>query len=230
MVKKSKIKWITVLPACLCTVIAIRLLAGEICAVPSSSMSPAIVAGDRLWIDKLTYGARLPGRFADIPVVNIFTWIKPFRLADQKRDWGYHRMKGVRMPQVGDLAVFELPDYPHPLVVKRIASSIITGDTVIVNSQNYDAIHKIIMNEGNDIFITNDSIFINGRHDSLCIVSQPYYYMLGDNRDQSLDSRIFGYVPYSAVVGRMNVVLFSINPDYKFIQRIRWDRFFRLIA
>ena len=71
------------------------------------------------------------------------------------------------------------------------------------------------------------SIHINGRPDSLCIISQPYYYMLGDNRENSHDSRMYGYVPYSSVVGCMNFVIFSLNSDKDFIHAIRLGRFFK---
>ena len=56
-----------------------RVFGGEICLVPSSSMEPAILIGDWLWIDKLTYGARLPVRWSDIPLINVFTWNRTLR-------------------------------------------------------------------------------------------------------------------------------------------------------
>ncbi len=226
---KRKIVWITVVTVCLFAVVALRVFVGEVCAVPSWSMSPTIVAGDWLWIDKMTYGARLPRRFADIPIINVFTWVKPLRLADEKNDWGHNRMKGLRMPQMGDLAVFESPEYPHPLLVKRISALFRAGDTIVVNAHTYNDLHHIVCHEGKEIFLRNDSVFINGQPDSLCILTQPYYCMLGDNRENSHDSRAFGYVPYSSIVGRMNLVLFSINTDKGFFNKIRWNRFFKII-
>jgi len=210
-------------------VIAIRLFVGEPCTVSSGSMKPAIIEGDRLWIDKTVYGARLPKRFADIPIINIFTWIKPLRLADERNNWGNNRLKGRRMPRIGDMAVFESPEFPHPLLVKRIAARFRAGDTIVINSKNYHDLYHIIYYEGQEVYLRDDSVFINRRPDSLCIVSQSYYCMIGDNRNNSHDSRMFGYVPYSAIVGRMNFVLFSINTDNIFIDFIQWDRFFKKI-
>jgi signal peptidase I len=192
-------------------------------------MEPTIIVGDRLWIDKFTYGAQLPKRFADIPLLNVFTWIKPLRLADRKNDWGNKRMKGLRMPRIGDLVVFESPEPPYPLLVKRIASRLRTGDTIVIHASNYNDLHHIAACEGKDIFMKNDSVFINGKPESICILSQPYYRMLGDNRKNSYDSRQFGYIPCSSVVGRMNFVFFSINTDNRFVARIRWNRFFKAI-
>jgi signal peptidase I len=124
-------------------VICLRIFIGEHCIVPSDSMYPTILAGDRLWMDYATYGARLPRRFADIPLLNAFTWIGPLRRADERWDWGEHRMPGRRMPQTGDMVVFDSPEVPYLLLVKRIAEiknigdTIHVGDSVIVCEQPY---------------------------------------------------------------------------------------------
>jgi len=226
---KAKYIYLIVFLIIFFAVIAVRMFVGEPCNVPSASMKPTIIIGDWLWIDKTTYGARLPRRFADMPIINVFTWIKPLRLADERNDWGINRLKGKRMPRIGDLAVFESPEFPHPLLVKRIAARIKTGDTIVINEKNYYDLYHIVYNEGNKMFMRDDSVFINGRPDSLCIVSQPYYYMLGDNSKNSHDSRAFGYIPYTSIVGRINFVLFSMNTDNMFIDFIQWDRFLKKI-
>lgn len=146
-----KLSWKVIIPAILAVIILLRLFAGEICTVSSVSMEPAIRAGDRLWMDKLTYGAPLPRRFADIPLLNVFTWIKPLRLADQKNDWGNNRLRGLRMPRRGDLAVFISPEPPHPLLVKRIAARFRTGDTIVIRADNYEELSPVAVAEGNDI-------------------------------------------------------------------------------
>lgn len=224
-----KLFWKIGIPVVIAIIIALRMFVGEVCNVPSGSMFPTIITGDWLWIDKVTYGARLPRRFADIPLANGFTWIKPLRIADSKIDWKYRRLRGLRMPHVNDLAVFESPDYPHPLLVKRIVERMDTGDTVTVNVANFETMHKIAVCEKKNIFMRNDSVFINNVPDSMFVLTQSYYYMLGDNWSNSTDSRVYGYIPHSAVVGRMNRVLFSLNKDQQFISRIRWDRFLKKI-
>ena len=60
----------------------IRIAVGKPCVVPSGSMEPTLLCGDRLWINKLAYGGRLPKRWADIPLLNVFTWIRPLRIAE----------------------------------------------------------------------------------------------------------------------------------------------------
>ncbi|MDR2776415.1 MAG: signal peptidase I [Tannerella sp.] len=205
----------------------LRVFVGEVCAVPSDSMYPAILAGDRLWIDYTTYGARLPRRFADIPLFNVFTWIAPLRKADEKIDWGYRRIRGRRMPEIGDMAVFESPERQNVLLVKRITNILNAGDTVVVNENNFENMRRIVENEGQRIFKRNGTLYIDGRKDSVFIVKQPLYEMRGDNTQQSHDSRNFGYIPYSNITGRIKFVFYSIDNGKKGFQKIRWNSFFK---
>jgi len=141
--------------------IFIRTIIGEPCNVPSGSMEPTIHAGEWLWIDKLTYGGRLPERWADIPLLNVFTYIKSWRESDAKRNWGYHRLPGFTKPKVGDVVVFNSPENEELLLTKRIA--------------------EIRSEDGN-----------------------LYYYMLGDNSENSHDSRAFGWAPERLIVGKIH--------------------------
>jgi signal peptidase I len=176
-------------------------------------MYPAILTGDRLWIDYATYGARLPRRFADIPLLNIFTWIAPLRKADEKINWGNRRAPGRRMPRIGDIAVFESPEQADVLLVKRIAGILNPGDTVVINDSNFNSAARIVKNEGQKIFKRNNSIYIDGRKDSTFIVKQTLYEMRGDNQSNSHDSRYFGYIPCSSIKGRISFGLYSIDSE-----------------
>ena len=97
------------------------MVIGEPCTVPSGSMEPTLLCGDRLWINKLAYGGRFPSRWADIPLLNVFTWIRPLRLADEENHWEYRRLPGYSEPKQGDIAVFNSPADPGGK--KRRASS-----------------------------------------------------------------------------------------------------------
>lgn len=203
-----------------------RVVGGEICLVPSSSMEPAILIGDWLWIDKLTYGARLPVRWSDIPLINVFTWNRTLREKDRGTNWGYRRIKGFRSPCISDIIVFNSPERPDILLVKRVAGVISAGDTITFNRENYSSLKKILDNEYVSSFMRKNNIYINGRGDSCYRVKQNYYFVLGDNSSESYDSRSFGYIPESSVVGKVDRVLFSIDCDQKEFCRFRFFRLF----
>ncbi|MDR2147849.1 MAG: signal peptidase I [Tannerella sp.] len=229
-IKVSKLTfYLKFIAGLLCFAVFIRLFIGEPCTVPSASMQPTIIEGDRLWIDKLTYGARLPRRFADIPILNIFTWIKPLREADLRNDWGENRLKGRRLPQINDVVVFESPEYPNPLLVKRISKIKTVGDTLPVNTDNYEMMENLIRKEGDNIIRRVGKIFINGKADSVYRVKQSCYFMTGDKTENSHDSRSFGYVPYSSVVGKVNIVIYSFDNHKIVLTNIRMNRFFKKI-
>ena len=56
---------------------------------------------------------------ADIPILNVFTWIKLLRVADENNDWGYRRIWGVKKPEIGDIVVFNSSDDDNTLLAKR---------------------------------------------------------------------------------------------------------------
>ena len=132
------------------------------CAV-FEHVEPAILIGDWLWIDKLTYGARLPVRWSDIPLINVFTWNRTLREKDRGTNWGYRRIKGFRSPCISDIIVFNSPERPDILLVKRVAGVISAGDTITFNRENYSSLKKILDNEYVSSFMRKNNIYINGR-------------------------------------------------------------------
>jgi len=208
---------------------AIRIFVGEPCYVPSPSMEPTIKTGDWLWMDKATYGAVLPVRFADIPLVNVFTWIPFLREADAKNDWGYHRFYSFSKPAAGDVVVFNNPDNKGGLLVKRIASIINKGDSLSTNIENYDLLKDILSKEGKNITTREQYIYIEDTYSLYYVLTQDYYYMIGDNYNNSSDSRDYGYIPEKSIIGKINRVIFSLEHDEKGNSSLRKDRFFHKI-
>ncbi|MCP9611811.1 signal peptidase I [Coprobacter tertius] len=204
--------------------IFIRLTIGEPCSVNSPSMEPTIMTGDWLWIDRLTYGGIVPRRWSDIPIINIFTWIPALRNADAGNDWGYRRFPGFRKPDVDDVVVFRNPENEEILYVKRIEGILVCGEAVRIDSSNYNIMKKVIEKDGNTIYRENDKIYINGVILKFYAPMQNFYFVLGDNRSNSLDSREYGYIPESSIVGRMSRTFFSIGEN-----GIRKDRFWHKI-
>lgn len=100
--------------------VLIRVFIGEPYYITSESMEPTLGFGDWIWVNKLSYGPQLPKRFADIPLLNVFTWIKPLRLKDEKNNWDNRRMPGIVHPAIKDIIVFRNPQDKNALLVKRI--------------------------------------------------------------------------------------------------------------
>ena len=101
------------------------------------------------------------------------------------------------------------------------------GQTITISKSNIAWYRRIISAyEGHTLVEKKDgSILIDGKKVSNYTFGMNYYWLMGDNRYNSADSRVWGFVPEDHVVGRASVVWFSKSP-YK---GIRWDRLFKLI-
>jgi len=111
-----------------------------------------------------------------------------------------------------------------PLYIPKAGASI-KLDTV--NIVLYDRI--IHAYEGNDLKIEGDKIFINGKETDTYTFKMDYYWLMGDNRHNSADSRFWGFVPHDHVVGKAVFVWLSLDKDKSFPANIRWNKMFRVI-
>ncbi len=102
------------------------------------------------------------------------------------------------------------------------------GDTVKLDSTNLCLFERLISEyEGNVLEIKNDSIFINKDFASSYVIKQNYYFMMGDNRHNSQDSRHWGFVPEDHIIGKATRIVFSNDKLYH--TGIRWNRIFQSI-
>ena len=102
------------------------------------------------------------------------------------------------------------------------------GDTVKLDSLNLCIFERIIsVYENNQLVIENDSIFINGAYATSYVIRQNYYFMMGDNRHNSQDSRHWGFVPEDHIIGKATRILFSNDKLYG--KGVRWSRLFQRI-
>jgi signal peptidase I len=206
--------------------------------IPSGSMKSTLLVGDYLFVSKLSYGYRRSS----------FPWgIVPFN----------GRVFGAE-PKRGDVVVFKLPRDNSTDFIKRVIG--LPGDEIqmrggilYINGQAVPKVRKddfISPEEDRPIaryeetlpngvkYLVLDAV-PNSQFDNAGPFKVPagHYFMMGDNRDNSTDSRFpqVGYVPYENLVGRATVIFFSHDPEtpiWQFWQwpfDIRWGRLFNFV-
>jgi signal peptidase I len=188
--------------------------------VPTGSMKPTIVEGDRIWVNKLAYGLKVP-----FTTCHLMRW-------DQ--------------PQRGEIVVFYSPADGVRLV-KRVAAVPgdvvqMTNDQLIINGQaasygplsptvpsamtpaerkRHEFALETIGAQKHPVMATPGVVAM--RSFGPVTVPPGYYFMLGDNRDESADSRYIGMVPADAIVGRSSRVVLSLDYDDYYMPRgDRW--------
>ena len=104
------------------------------------------------------------------------------------------------------------------------------GATVPLDAESLPFYERIIRDyEHNDLSVSNDKIYINGEEAKEYTFKQDYYFMMGDNRHNSFDSRYWGFVPEDHIVGKPSVIWLSTDRDRKFPNNIRWKRFLKFV-
>ena len=176
-------------------------------SVPSGSMKPTIEIGDRIGINKLAYDIKIP--------------------------FIHHSLLRLSKPQRGDIIVFE-SKAADTRMVKRVIGQ--PGDRIaMINNQliiNGQPVQYIDQTSNADKLILSENLPNNphlialikdraSRYDSfdLVVVPPDSYLVLGDNRRNSSDSRVYGFIPRAEIIGRAENVVLSFNPDNYFIPR-----------
>lgn len=122
------------------------------------------------------------------------------------------------------------PEYPWnvdnfgPLYVPK------KGDKVELNKKTLPLYERIIGTyEQNKLEVKDSVIYINGQPADSYTFQMDYYWMMGDNRHRSADSRFWGFVPEDHIVGKAYFIWLSLDKDRSFLGKIRWNRMFRFV-
>jgi signal peptidase I len=163
--------------------------------IPSGSMIPTLLIGDHILVNKFIYGTKIP--FAD------------------------KRILIFRKPEKGDIIVFKYPEDPSKDFIKRVIAT--EGDTV-------EERNKVVYVDGVRLLERYAHHYDNGLRpggndprDSFGPITVPEnkIFVMGDNRDQSYDSRYWGFVDLKQVLGKALIIYWSWDPD-------DWARFSRI--
>ena len=136
----------------------------------------------------------------------------------------------ANMPEMGlfPAAAKQNPDFWGPIQVPK------TGLTIQLDSANVAKYAHVIKyfdhNDAAKVVVDKNTISIDGKAITSYTFKQDYYFMMGDNRYESADSRFWGFVPADHIVGKAVFIWMSIDPNPKSVlNKIRWNRLFRII-
>ena len=171
--------------------------------IPSGSMIPTLLKGDQILVNKFIYGVRVP--FSDV------------------------KLFGIREPETGDIVVFEYPLDRRVHYIKRLIG--VGGDEIkIVNKVLYVNGEKLEFESAKFIDPETMPSYMGPRDNYGPITVPPNsYFMMGDNRDNSKDSRYWDFVDESEIVGNAIIIYWSWDiTSGGIIERIKNIRFKRL--
>jgi signal peptidase I len=218
--------------------LVLRMLIVQAFRIPTGSMKDTLLVGDFLLVNKFIYGARTPDRipFTDIKLPSL-------------------HLPALKQPERGDIIVFKYPRDEKLDYIKRCIA--LPGDTleirngdVYVNSRpegemtfegkQFDKedgyyVSYFHMNTPNDVEYTIRHVSnASTRYHNFgpVVVPPEHLFMMGDNRDNSQDSRYWGFMPYKNLVGQALVIYWSWDknqPIWKIFSKIRWPRIFNMI-
>lgn len=112
-----------------------------------------------------------------------------------------------------------------PLWIPKAGATIAINDSTLA----YYGTTIKLYDHNDDVKIENGKLFIDGKEVTEYTFKQNYYFMMGDNRHNSLDSRFWGFVPEDHIVGKAFFIWLSIDKNANLLHKIRWSRFFNLI-
>ena len=189
--------------------------------VPTGSMKPTILVGDRIFVNKLAYDLRVP-----FTRVRLASWAEP------------HRGEIVVFfsPADGKRLVKRVVGLPGDRVAMEENRLRVNGESIEYEPLDESVISELDMEDRKGRAFREEQLgdrahpvmwaSLRPSRDSFpeTLVPEEHYFVMGDNRDESFDSRWFGVVPQRLIVGKATGVAISVDPDRFYLPR--WHRFF----
>jgi len=230
--KNPVLEWTELIVSIIVIVFLIRLVVVEAFRIPTSSMEDTLLVGDFLLVNKFVYGIRTPD-WVGVPFTRAGFFI-PFL-----------RTPSFKEPEPGDIIVFRYPRDPNLAYIKRCIA--VAGQTVEIRDKQVYIDGVKFVNPPHSKFTSRltlpknyvdgsifprDLEFRNRDNYGPVTVPEGNLFCMGDNRDNSADSRYWGFLPREKVIGQALLIYFSFNkkvPGLKLNKKIRWDRIGNLI-
>jgi signal peptidase I len=197
---------------------AIRVFVVQAFKIPSGSMIPTLLVGDHILVSKLSYGLQWPEDckfMMTFPPVTCYTSKPLVRFGD---------------PQRGDIIVFRYPEDEDKDFIKRVVG--MPGDVIEIRKKmvyvNGATLDDRAFTQRVDPGIIEGTITPRDNFGPVT-VPEGSYFVMGDNRDQSLDSRFWGYVSENKVRGRAFRIYWSWSGQGDWTHWVRWERIGRAI-
>jgi len=222
----------------------LRAFVVEAFKIPSSSMVPNLKIGDHIFVNKYIYGLRIPFTYKQLVAfrqprrgeIIVFNFPKDptkdyikrlvglpgdrIRIVDKKILVNGKLLKRERLDNESDRKIlYDIPD---------------SEEYVIYRENSADDISYYVMYRQQRMwgFSSMDCNYCNASDGTDMVVPEDHYFVMGDNRDNSSDSRRWGFVPSELIKGRALFIWLSLNsedPLFWKIPGVRWERFGRLI-
>jgi len=190
----------------------IRTFVVQAFKIPSSSMEPTLLVGDYILVNKFIYGIRIP------------YWDQ---ITGTDKDKKYHWKK----PQRGDVIVFIYPEDRSKDFIKRVIATEgekvdIVGRKIYINDKLLDDPWGVYREKKD----WQRELVPTGKYEHVERVPKGHLFVLGDNRDNSADGRVWGFVNVNAIKGKAFIIYFSWDSlSQSLFEKVRWGRLLNLI-